>query len=100
MKKIALILSVFMVSALGANAYIDSQYTSSDQFLTNIGYSHAVRDTVEGKVLDPYRQSYQEGKDFKSLVKRAYGYIAPGENNDVYFINHSTDVNGFGWKDF
>ena len=49
---------------------------------------------------DPYREVYTEGKNLKSILRRAYHYIAPVSEADLDFYNHNGSYNGPSWKDF
>ncbi|MCD7878525.1 MAG: hypothetical protein LUG16_01170 [Candidatus Gastranaerophilales bacterium] len=99
MKKIAILLTGFLASCVCANAYIDNQYMTTEQFLSNVGYSPSISGIIKGRVSDPYREQYVEGTDLKTRLRRAYWYIAPGENDDEFFNNQSIYTNGYGWKD-
>ena len=99
MKKIALLFSLILV-AQSAHAFIDTQHMKSEQFLVNTGYSAEVAKMIAVTAQDPYREVYQEGKDTKSLLRRAYHYIAPVNEADLDFYNHSGNFNGNSWKDF
>lgn len=100
MKKIVLILSIFLSVSLTANAYVDSQYLKTEQFLVNVGYSKEMKNMVEITSEDPYREPYQEGKDPRDIARRVYHYIVPGQNGDLDFYNHSGSFNGWSWKDY
>lgn len=100
MKKMALILSLIMTSSLAANAYVDSQYTQTEQFLTNVGYSAEAAKVLTIVNQDPYREQYVEPTTPKQIFRRIYHYIVPGENDDLDFYNHSTNFDGWGWKDY
>ncbi len=100
MKKIVLILSALLLTPIMANAYVDSQYTSSEQFLVNTGYSAEAARVLGIVNQDPYREPYVEGKSPKDIARRVYHYIVPGQNGDLDFYNHSGSFNGWSWKDY
>ena len=43
MRKIVLILSVFIATSMGANAYVDNMYMTTEQYMTNVGYSKEIQ---------------------------------------------------------
>lgn len=101
MKKIAFIFSILLItSAIPAGAYIDSQYTTTTQFLTNTGFSAETAKVHSIVTQDPYRESVVEKKDGSSIMRRIYHYIVPGQNDDLDFYNHNGNFDGWGWKDY
>lgn len=100
MKKIALVLSLVMTSTLAANAYVDSQYMSSEQFLVNTGYSKEAAKVLTVVNQDPYREPAVEATNPKNVFRRIYHYIVPGQNGDLDFYNHSGSFDGWSWKDY
>lgn len=100
MKKIVLLAAIFISTSMSANAYIDSQYMSSEQFLVNVGYS-AESARVLGIVnQDPYRENFNEGVNPADIARRVYHYVVPGQNGDLDFYNHNGSFNGWSWKDY
>lgn len=99
MKKLVLLFSLILISQ-SAFAYVDNQFMKTEQYMVNTGYSAEMAKAVKIVHEDPYREPHQEGKDFKSVLRRAYHYIAPSNENDLDFYNHSGSFNGTSWKDF
>jgi len=100
MKKFAIVFSLLALSVTAANAYIDNQYTATDKFLVNIGYSKETARVANIVNQDPYRDNYVEEKNLTNIARRIYHYIVPGQNDDLDFYNHSGSYNGFSWKDY
>ena len=99
MKKI--LMSILMVCSVGTVfAAVDNQYMTTPQFMQNTGYSTEMSRLVSVTNQDPYREPYKEDKNFKTLARRVYHYIVPGQGNDLDFYNHSGDYNGWSWKDY
>ena len=99
MKKLILLFSLILVSQ-SAFAYIDNQFMTTEQYLVNTGYSAEAAKMMTITNQDPYREVHKEGKDIKSILRRAYHYIAPVNEADLDFYNHSGSYNGPSWKDF
>lgn len=99
MKKLSILLSIFLFSSLTANAYIDSNYTSTEKFLMNAGYSRDVAKIGNIVNSDPYRDGYEEKTTLKNKIKRIYWYLDPARHTDYDFYNHSIDLNNPSWKD-
>lgn len=97
MRKIVLILSVFIATSMGANAYVDNMYMTTEDYMVNTGYSREMSKMIGITNQDPYRQPYVEEKGH--FWDRVYNYIAPGVNNDMDFYNHSINYERPGWKD-
>ncbi len=97
MKKIAVIFSIILI-AQSANAFVDSQYMKTEQFLTNIGYSAENARIVEMNSDNPYREPNINND--KNIARRLYHYLVPGQNGDLDFYNHSGSYNGWSWKDY
>ena len=100
MRKLVLILLMFVSTNLIANAYVDSQHTASEQFLVNTGYSKEMRKMVEVSNLNTYREPYQEVKTPQNIMRRVYHYIVPGQGQDLDVYNHNIHANGPSWKDY
>ena len=98
MKKLLLLLSLIFVSQ-SAFAYVDNQFMTTEQFMLNTGFSSEMTKAIQFNNGDVYREPYQEGKDVKSLLKRAYHYISPLNEADLSFYNHSGNYNSTSWKD-
>ena len=100
MKKSALILSLFLCTSIAANAYVDSNYTSSEQYLVNIGYSKEAAKVGTIVNQDPYRENYEDEKTPKWVGQQILRNIFPGAYNDLDFYNHSIEFNNYNWKDY
>ncbi len=100
MKKLILIMSLFFTTSLMANAYVDTEFLSTEKFLVNTGYSAEMSRVLNMTGDDPYRDVYEEPKTGKDIFRRVYHYIVPGQNQDLDFYNHSIDNNGWSWKDY
>ena len=98
MRKIVLILSVFIATSMGANAYIDNMYMTTEQYMMNTGYSKEMTKMMGVVNQDPYREP-TEGTKVKFWDK-VYNYIAPGVNTDMDFYNHNINYEKPNWKDF
>ncbi len=99
MKKLSLILSVFMVTSLAANAYVDSQYLKSDKFLQNVGYSSETSKMLGITTDNPYRDVKKEEMTPANFFKRVYWYVNPAAQNDFDFYRDDAHFNGSSWKD-
>ena len=97
MRKIVLILSVFIATSMGANAYVDNMYMTSEQYMMNTGYSKEMSKMVAITNQDPYREPADSDKG--KFWDRVYNYIAPGVNNDMDFYNHNINYVRPGWRD-
>lgn len=99
MRKIVLVLAVLFMAGLSANAYIDTQYMTTPQYLQNTGFSSEMSRLMAITNKDPYREPHVEKHNFKNVMKRAYSYIAPGMYTDIDFYNHNGNFNNTSWKD-
>lgn len=99
MKKIAIVFSVFMLLSSAANAYVDSQYMKSEQFLYNTGYSKTMADMANFATQDPYREPYKEDHSIKNVARRIYHYIVPTYGEDLDLFNHTNEFKS-SWKDY
>ena len=97
MKKIALIFSMMLI-AQSANAFVDSQYMKTEQFLTNVGYSAENAKIISVTSDNPYREPSINND--KNIARRLYHYLVPGQGGDLDFYNHSGDFDGWSWKDY
>lgn len=79
-------LFIFMFAATnGAQAYIDSQFTSTEQALVNQGFSKEAARIVDCKKIDPY--SPIEDKDDRTIYEKFYNYINPLSGSKYTFPN-------------
>ena len=98
MRKIVLILSVFVATSLGAHAYIDNMYMTTEQYMMNTGYSKEMSKMMNIVNQDPYREPVEGGN--VKFWDKVYNYIAPGVNTDMDFYNHNINYKKPNWKDF
>ena len=90
------------MTSMSANAFVDNQYTSSEQFLVNIGYSKEAAKVLTIVNQDPYRENYNDEGPYSPIetAKRVYHYLIPAEYGDYDFYNHSGSFNGTSWRDY
>lgn len=98
MKKLFIILSVFIVASLQADAYVDNRFMTTEQYMMNTGYSKEMAKMIGIVGQDPYRepQVSEKGK----FWDRVYNYVAPGVNTDLDFYNHNINFEKPNWKDY
>ena len=102
MKKLIFLIGAFMVmSPLTANAAVDSAYTSTPQFLANIGYSPEAGRILEVHLVDPYAPMKETQKlTTEEKFKRVVTYLFPGEYDDWDFPSHDTVHDHTWWTDY
>lgn len=100
MKKIALVLTVFLTAAMSSNAFIDNTYMTTEQYMVNTGYSAEMAKMMKVTNQDPYREPATESNAPKDIWKRIYNYVAPGVYTDLDFYNHNINYSGPNWKDY
>ncbi len=100
MKKLSMILSLFLLTSLSANAYVDSQYTSSEKFLVNVGYSAEAAKVIGITGQNPYRDMHKDNVTAGYVFKHLYKYLNPIAYGDYDFYNHSIDFNSSSWNDW
>ena len=98
MKKVFLVL-IAAAAGLSADAFVDNQYMTTEQFMVNTGYSAEMSKMMKVTNQDPYREVYVPPKDAKTIYQRAYGYFVPGSYTDHSFYNHSGSFNITSWND-
>ena len=99
MKKFVLALVAVLSCTLCANAFVDSQYMTTDQYMQNTGYSAEMSKMMAVVNQDPYREVYTEKHNFKTRVKRIYSYLVPSTYTDLDYYNHNIQLNNPSWKD-
>lgn len=99
MKKIALLFSIIMLTTVAANAFVDNQYMTTEQYMVNTGYSAEMAKMMAVTNQDPYRDVYVEPKTLSNVAKRIYWYIVPGVKTDYDFYNRSGVYNNTSWRD-
>jgi len=98
MKKILLSIGILLTVATSANAYVDSQYTVTEQYFLNSGYSSSTMKMVELTTRDPYAPTddlypkVSAKKFFKMLWKKVDPAAFPDENFAWHNIKYSTGV--------
>lgn len=101
MKKIIMLIAVCMVMfPLCANAAVDSNYTSSTQFLTNIGYSPEAGRIVEVHTTDPYAPIEKRELTRNEKFWRVVNYFIPTQYDDWNFPSHRTVHDHSWWTDY
>ena len=89
MKKIIMLIAFCLtMMPLIANAEVDSRFTSSTQFLTNIGYSPDAGRIVEVHTVDPYAPIEKKSLTAQEKFWRIVNYFEPGEYDDWDFPSH------------
>lgn len=91
MKKIIMLIAVCLVLLpICANAEVDSSYTSTSQFLTNIGYSPEAGRIIEVHSVDPYAPIEKKPLTTQEKFWRVVNYLFPTEYDDWDFPSHRT----------
>lgn len=96
MKKFIYTISFLLIGTLTANAYVDSQYMTSEQFLINSGYSKDTVNTVSFDKKNPY--SSIEQTDKRNIFQKIYNYIDPCSGGNRTFPSHDTKPDS-NWQD-
>lgn len=97
MKKIIMLIAVCLVMLpVAANAEVDSNFTSSTQFLTNIGYSPDAGRILEVHTVDPYASIEKPPLTTAEKFWRVVSYVFPGEYDDWDYPGHRI-VNDHTW---
>ena len=98
MKKLLLTLGILSTVTLSANAYIDSQYTVTEQYALNSGYSTETAKLIQLSTRDPYAPTddlypkYSAKRFFKQLWKRIDPTAFPDQNFEWHKIEYSTNI--------
>jgi hypothetical protein len=92
MKKIIITTAIFMFSNLGAIAMIDSDYSTSEQYLLNRGYSPETIRLINIRKKNPYAlpEVKEENVTQKSswYAKKLWHYIDPAADNGNFGNSH------------
>lgn len=96
MKKIIYVISFLFVGSLAANAYVDSQHMTTEQFLINEGYSKEAVKNVSFDKKNPY--SPYARTDKRTIYQKIYNYIDPCSGADVKFPYHDVNFDS-NWQD-
>ncbi|MCR5262181.1 MAG: hypothetical protein K6C94_10160 [Candidatus Gastranaerophilales bacterium] len=89
MKKLSILLTLLTLSAISAQAHIDSNHTHTRQFFLNSGYSAAMEEYAGLSTRDPYAPTddiYPE-RSAKRFFKNVWKKIDPAafpEENDTW----------------
>ena len=97
MKKLIYTFVFLIATTTAANAYVDSQYMTSEQYLINTGYSKEMARVTKMQTTNPY-QKLTEEKDKRKFYQKAYEYIDPCANQFDTFPRHDTKFNS-NWQD-
>lgn len=98
MKKILYSMIFLLFFNLSANAYVDSQYTTTEQFLVNTGYSKEAARILEVQKKDVYAP-IDEQKDKRTIYQKIYNYIDPVSGWGVDFPGHNMNFKNSNWQD-
>lgn len=96
MKKLTALFLFLFISQNIASAYIDSQFTSTEQALMNSGFSNSTAKFVDYKKTDPYAPI--EDNDERTFFKKLINYFDPitGAN---YRVIHNINLDS-SWRDY
>lgn len=98
MKKLLLVMGFIALGSLTANAHVDSQYTVTEQYLLNSGYSAEVAKWAKFSTRDPYAPTddlypkYSVKRYFKYLWKKVDPTAFPDDNFQWHDIKYSTGI--------
>ncbi len=102
MKKIVLLLTLFIASTTVSNAFVDNMYMTTEQYMKNTGYSSDMAKLMAITNRDPYRTAWKD-EDYRKpidVARKVYNYIAPGMYTDYDFYDRNIKVNTVDWRDF
>ncbi len=99
MKKIALILTLMFATSMASYAFIDNQYTKTEQYLQNTGYSAEAAKMTRVVSEDPYREVHKDKNTPLELSRKIYNYLVPGMYTDYDYYNHNINFNTTNWRD-
>ena len=102
MKKLILLtVACLVMLPITAKAEIDSAYTSTPQFLENVGYSPEAGRIIQAHTVDPYSPVKETRKLTASeKFKRVVGYLFPGEYDNWDYPSHTTVHDHVWWTDY
>lgn len=98
MKKFLLTLGILLSVSLSANAYIDSQYTITEQYMLNSGYSTEISRLIHTSSRDPYAPTddIYPKHSMKRFLKQLWKKIDPvafsDDNFEWHNIKYSSDI--------
>jgi hypothetical protein len=101
MKKTVLTLTILMAVSMAANAFVDTEYMTTEQYIVNTGYSKDMAKEMMVVKQDPYRPEFsdKDQRSFKDVTRKIYNYIAPTMYTDYNYYNHSIKFNTTDWRD-
>lgn len=88
MKKIIYSVVFLFLINLSANAYVDSQFTSSEQFLINSGYSKEASRLLQIQKKDLYGP-VDNKTNKQTIYQKIYSYIDPLYTKNSDFAQHN-----------
>lgn len=101
MKKIIMLIAVCLVMLpICANAEVDSRFTSSTQFLTNIGYSPDAGRIVEVHTKDPYSPIDEHQLTASEKFWRVVSYFTINDFDDWDFPSHRMSLDHYWFTDY
>jgi len=96
MKKLLCSVLLLVATAMSANAYIDSQFMTSEQALINTGNSPEMARTINYLKVNPY--SPVEDLDERQWYEKFYHYMDPAKGNEYTFPKHYIKFDS-SWRD-
>ena len=101
MKKIIMLIALCLtLSPLSAKAEVDSQFTSSTQFLTNIGYSPDAGRILEVHLRDPYAPIEPQKLTASEKFWRVISYFEVNDFDDWDFPSHRMSLDHYWFTDY
>lgn len=88
MKKFVYSIVFLFITSLSANAYIDSQFSTSEQYLLNTGYSKEAARILQMQKKDVYAP-VEKQVDKRSPYEKFYNYIDPVSGGNADFPHHN-----------
>lgn len=98
MKKVIYTIVFLFLVNLSANAYVDSRYTTSEQYLINNGYSKEAARIIQVQKKDLYAP-IDEQKDKRTIYDKVLNYIDPLTNGNKDFPHHDINYDRSNWQD-
>lgn len=99
MKKLLLTFGVITLTALTSNAHIETNHTTTEQYMLNSGYSAEVAKWAKLTSRDPYAPTddiypkYSAKRFFKYLWKKVDPTAFPDDNFEWHSIQYSPSLN-------
>ncbi len=92
MKKTLYIITLLLIGATTATAAVDSQFTTTEPFFVNTGYSKEIYRQTQILKKSPY-EPLIEVKDERTLFQKVCDYIDPLSNTNRKYPTHSIEFN-------